>query len=88
MYHTKKGLARVIFYMKFSLPLLTNLARLPAMTAIKSPPKIRKMKSCNQCEHVWFSSLGDRPSQCPKCKSTKWDQAKKEKKEEVEVEQL
>lgn len=52
------------------------------MTGTKAPSKAvkrRVMKNCNQCEHVWFTSLVDRPSQCPKCKSTKWDQPRKEK---------
>lgn len=55
------------------------------MPEIKAPPKRRIMKSCNQCEHVWFTALVDRPSQCPRCKSGKWDQPKREEKKGVEI---
>jgi len=33
---------------------------------------------CQKCNHTWIPRLkGEKPHTCPKCKSVRWDEAKK-----------
>lgn len=54
--------------------------------AFKNVAIDRRLLTCNQCNWEWFTGIPDRPSVCPKCRSSKWDQlkrVKKEKKKEI-----
>ena len=28
---------------------------------------------CQRCQYIWIPVYQDRPSRCPRCKSTRWD---------------
>jgi predicted Zn-ribbon and HTH transcriptional regulator len=43
--------------------------------------ELPKAFKCYRCDHEWLSKMPGGPQMCPRCKSYKWNEPKKEKKE-------